>query len=86
MELNGWASPQTLTRYGASAPGCPRPPQLRPCHDRHSLTPAARPRHAQETARAGQFCCAKSAVPALEAGCSPGWLQSAHHNRPQRRG
>jgi site-specific recombinase XerD len=38
MELNGWTSPQMLTRYGASAPRCPRPPQLRPHHGRHHLT------------------------------------------------
>jgi integrase len=44
MELNGWISPQMLTRYGASAPRRPRPPQLRPHHGRHHLTPR-RARH-----------------------------------------
>ncbi len=43
MELNGWVSPQMLTRYGASARGAPRPPQLRPRHERHPLTPGGAP-------------------------------------------
>jgi integrase len=36
MELNGWASPQMLRRYGA--PQRPGPPHLRPHHERQSIT------------------------------------------------
>jgi hypothetical protein len=36
MELNGWASPQMLRRYGASDRSA-RAPRLRPDHGRHGL-------------------------------------------------
>ena len=38
MELNGWTSPQMLRLYGASTQR-PRPPDLRPHHGRHPVTP-----------------------------------------------
>jgi len=40
MELNGWASPQMLRRYGASARSARAPPHLRPNYERHPGTRA----------------------------------------------
>jgi hypothetical protein len=43
MELNGWASPADAPPLRRQRSQCPRPPHLRPHHDRH-LTPRQRPR------------------------------------------
>jgi hypothetical protein len=85
MELNGWVSPQMLTRYiRGQRPGCPRPPRLRPCHDRRPLTPAATPltpaarrRHAQETVSADSAVTLPIQSPGHQLtlwGCSPAVL------------
>ncbi len=42
MELNGWASPQMLRPLRRQRPQRPRPPHLRPHHDRH-MTPLCEP-------------------------------------------
>jgi site-specific recombinase XerD len=39
MELNGWASPQDAPPLRRQRPQCPRPPRLRPHHDRHMNRP-----------------------------------------------
>jgi len=40
MELNGWTSPPDAHPLRRQRPRRPRPPQLRPHHGRHHLTPA----------------------------------------------
>jgi len=43
MELNGWASPPDARPLRRQRPQRPRPPHLRPHHDRHLTTPAVPP-------------------------------------------